>query len=131
MERSYGRDNWGTEVRASGYVACYVAQLVLAGYAFVKLQPRTSFDEKLRRMAIVSGILPCFVLSLFYQVIAIGIYHLRSAKFERDHSTAQRALRTSFEEPSAGGRPSLQGRNPFEAEAGGSGAKAPTDNPFG
>jgi hypothetical protein len=118
-------------VKASGYVACYLAQLALAGYAFVKLQPRTSFDEKLRRMAIGAGILPCFLLSLFYQVIAIGIYHARSAKFDRDHASAQRALRTTFDQPSSQERPSLQGRNPFEFEGGGSKPQTPTDNPFG
>jgi hypothetical protein len=111
-------------------VACYITQLALAGYAFVKLQPRTSFDEKLRRMAIAAGILPCFLLSLFYQAIAIGIYHMRSAKFDRDHANAQRSLQTTFDQASSQDRSSLQGRNPFEFEAGTSRPQTPTDNPF-
>lgn len=116
------------------FIFSYVIQIALGIYGFTQMQVRTGFDEKLRRVVLNGAWMPCMFLSVFYQVGAIALYHLRGAHVARKEAAAGARLQSSFDLPSRSQTrpPASTADNPFSAgETNPPPEPSPGDNPFG
>jgi hypothetical protein len=129
-----------------GYVIliCYLIQLPLSYYAAFKA-PRLPGNEKTergRKLIVVVGLLPCGPLSVFAQLIYLGVYMAWVKTAQGSSRRAQEGFERSLgnSAPGSGGNPfgtistpsAPAGPNPFggPVQASPSQSARPADNPF-